>query len=184
MFGMNRIYGALLLLLIPLGVSAQSTQPSKDESTSRPQTPDSPPSPPDAPIPDKGSLTVPPPKSGTKLVLKKLDPHCIDAIFHTCWSSPSAEPDKPISEQERTAANDVEVGYYYLGEKDYHAAKARLQEAVELKPDLPAALIGLAQAEQKLGERDEARQTYEAYLKLKPDGPDADKVRKALAKLR
>jgi len=41
----------------------------------------------------------------------------------------------------------------------------------------------LAQAQQKLGKKEEARQTYEAYLKLKPDGPDADKVRKALAQL-
>jgi Tfp pilus assembly protein PilF len=58
-----------------------------------------------------------------------------------------------------------------------------LKEALEIQPNLPAALIGLAQAQQKLGKKEEARQTYEAYLKLKPDGPDADKVRKALAQL-
>jgi hypothetical protein len=50
-------------------------------------------------------------------------------------------------------------------------------------PDTPVALVGLAQAQQKLGKKDEARQNYQAYLKLKPDGPDAEKVKKALAEL-
>ena len=59
-----------------------------------------------------------------------------------------------------------------------------MKEALELKPDSPAAFIGLAQAQQKLGKKDAARQNYEAYLKLNPDGPDAEKVKKALAQLK
>jgi tetratricopeptide (TPR) repeat protein len=178
-----RLCGAFLLLLIFVPVlAAQTTQAPPGESSSRAQ-PDAPPSPPDAPVPDQGTQTSPPPASGTKRALKKLDPHCIDAVFHTCWSSPAAEPDQPIPSAEKQASEDIEVGYYYLGEKNYTAAASRLTEALKIKPDSPAALIGLAQAQQKLGKRDEARQNYEAYLKLKPDGPDAEKVKKALARL-
>jgi Tfp pilus assembly protein PilF len=89
-----------------------------------------------------------------------------------------------MSEGEREAAKDIEVGYYYLREKNYVAAESRLKEAVEIKPDSPHALIGLAQAQQKLGKRNDARQNYEAYLKLNPNGPDAEKVRNALAQLK
>ncbi len=172
---------ALLLLLIGLtpGAFAQDTQAPAGESTSRPQ----PATPPDASTPDQGVQTAPPAKSGGKRALNKLDPHCIDAIFHTCWSAPAATPDKPIPDDERQAAKDIEVGYYYLGDKNYRAAEGRLKEAVEIKPDSAAALIGLAQAQQKLGERNEARKNYEAYLKLKPDGADAEKVKKALVQL-
>ncbi len=89
-----------------------------------------------------------------------------------------------MSEEERQTAEDIDVGYFYLREKNYRAAESRLKEATELKPDSPAALIGLAQAQQKLGKTDEARQSYQAYLKLKPEGPDAEKVKRALAELK
>jgi len=54
---------------------------------------------------------------------------------------------------------------------------------VELKPDASAAWLGLAQAQQKQGKRDAARQSYETYLKLNPDGSAAEKAKKALASL-
>ncbi len=124
-----------------------------------------------------------PPKSATKRTLNKLDPHCIDVIFHTCWSSPAGAPANAAPTDEQQAAKDVDVGYYYLKDKNYVAAESRLKEALAIKPDSPAALIGLAQAQQKQGKREAARQNYEAYLKLNPDGPDADKVKKALTQL-
>ena len=173
----------LIMVLAATGGLAQSGQTSNGQSTSRPQ-PATPASPPDAPIPDQGTMTTPPAKSGAKRVINKLDPHRIDAIFHSCWSSPAATPQKPMSEEEQQEAKDVEVGYYYLRDKNYVAAESRLKEAVEIKPDSPAALIGLAQAQQKLGKRNEARQNYEAYLKLNPNRPDAEKVKDALARLK
>jgi Tfp pilus assembly protein PilF len=137
-------------------------------------------------MPDQGSQTSPPPKSKAGKIASKLDPHCIDVIFHTCWSSPPASQPKHLSEdqqREQTAAKDVEVGYYYLNEKNYRAAQSRLQEATEFKPDSAAAWVGLAQAQQKLGETDAARASYEQYLKLNPDQAGADKAKKALASL-
>jgi tetratricopeptide (TPR) repeat protein len=170
----------LLSLLMTTPLFAQQTQAPAGESTSRPQPP---PSPPDAPIPDQGTTSSSPPKSKAKRTLNKLDPHCIDAIFHTCWTAPEAGPRSPLASDDKQAASDIEVGYYYLGEKNYRAAESRLKEAVQLKPDSAPALLGLGQAQQKLGEKQDAKLTYESYLKLKPDGPDADKVKKALAEL-
>ena len=109
-------------------------------------------------------------------------------IFHACWSSPEvAQPGKPLTEEQehaQQAAKDIDVGYYYLNQKNYIAAESRLKEAVELQPDIAAAYIGLGQAQQKLGKTADARTSYEAYLKLEPDGHDADKVKKALAELK
>jgi Tfp pilus assembly protein PilF len=128
----------------------------------------------------------PPAQSKVKKVASKLDPHCIDAIFHTCWSSPPGSQSHPMSEEEQRhqqSAKDIEVGYYYLNEKSYAGAESRLHEAVELNPGAAAAWIGLAQAQQKQGKLDAARQSYETYLKLKPEGPETEKVKKALASL-
>lgn len=160
---------------------AQDTQQPSGESTSRPQPP---PTPPDAPAPDQGAQTTTPPKSGVKSTLNKLDPHCIDVIFHSCWSSPEGRPLPSTPTNEQQAGKDIDVGYFYLKDKNYRAAESRLKEALELSPDNPVALIGLAQAQQKLGERDAARENYEAYLKIQPDGTDSDKVKKALAQLK
>jgi tetratricopeptide (TPR) repeat protein len=162
---------------------AQSAQQPAGESSSRSQ-PETPPTPPDAPTPDLGTQTTPPAKSGVKRTLNKLDPHCIDVIFHSCWTSPAADPGSPAPDNGKVAAQDIDVGYYYLKDKNYRAAESRLKEALELKPDSQVALIGLAQAQQKLGKSDAARQNYEAYLKLNPDGPEADKVKKALGQLK
>ena len=168
-----------------VAASAQAPQPGTQESSSRAQ-PDAPPSPPDAPVPDQGTQTNPPPKSKAGKIASKFDPHCINVIFHTCWSSPPETTPKHLSEaeqKERTVSQDIEVGYFYLNEKNYRAAESRLLEATELRPEAAAAWVGLAQAQQKLGQMDAARHSYEEYLKLNPDSASADKAKKALASL-
>jgi tetratricopeptide (TPR) repeat protein len=189
---MARVFEVCLVaLLAPTLVLAQSPtnpQPANPQDSSSRQRPDAAPSPPDAPTPDLGTQAAPPSKSKAKKIANKFDPHCIDVIFHACWSSPEVpQPGKPLTEEqehEQQAAKDIDVGYYYLNQKNYVAAESRLKEAVEFKPDAAAAYIGLGQARQKLGKTEAARSSYEAYLKLEPDGHDADKVKKALAELR
>ena len=176
---------AFLSLIVPVGACAQSPASSSPQESSSRTAPDVP-TPPDAPAPDLGQQTSPPPKSKAKKIANKLDPHCIDVIFHSCWSSPAAPPAKTLSEEEQSAqqaAKDIDVGYYYLNERNYVAAESRLKEAVELKPDAAPAYIGLGQAQQKLGKTADARLSYEAFLKLTPDSADAEKVRRALASL-
>ena len=175
-----------LLFVVRASASGQTSTPGSPPDSSSRQQPDVAPTPPDAP--NVGNQAGPPSKSKAKRVANKFDPHCIDVIFHACWSSPEVpQPGKPLTEEQehaQQAAKDIDVGYYYLNQKNYIAAESRLKEAVELKPDAAAAYIGLGQAQQKLGKTADARTSYEAYLKLEPDGHDADKVKKALAELK
>jgi tetratricopeptide (TPR) repeat protein len=177
----------VLLLLVGIPALAQTASTaSPQESTSLAQ-PDAPPSPPDAPIPDVGTQTSPPPPSKAKKVADKFDPRCMDVIFHVCWSSPAAPQGKVLTAEQKTAqqaSEDIEVGYFYMNKKNYRAAESRLQEAAELKPDAAAAWVGLAQAQQKLGKNEAARQSYEEYLKLIPDGAGAEQAKKAMAELK
>jgi len=179
---------AILVLLPVIGLAAYAQSPTSPQDSSSRERPDAAPTPPDAPTPDLGTQAAPPSKSKAKKLANKFDPHCIDVIFHACWSSPEvAQPGKPLTEEQehaQQAAKDIDVGYYYLNQKNYIAAESRLKEAVELQPDIAAAYIGLGQAQQKLGKTADARTSYEAYLKLEPDGHDADKVKKALAELK
>ncbi|MGA9566449.1 MAG: tetratricopeptide repeat protein, partial [Candidatus Korobacteraceae bacterium] len=94
---------------------------------------------------------------------------------------------KVLTDEQKKAkqvAEDIEVGYFYMNKNNFIAAESRLKEAVELKPDAAAAWVGLAQAQQKLGKNDDARRSYEEYLKLNPDSADADKVKKAMEELK
>lgn len=182
---MPALVAAFLSLVVPVAAWAQAPASSSPQESSSRTAPDVP-TPPDAPVPDLSQQTSPPPKAKAKKVASKFDPHCIDVIFHACWSSPPATPNKVLTDEEKQAqlvAKDIDVGFYYLNEKNYVAAESRLKEAVELKPDAAPAYIGLGQAQQKLGKTADARQSYEAFLKLTPDSPDADKVRTALASL-
>ncbi len=83
------------------------------------------------------------------------------------------------------AAKDIEVGDFYLKvRKNYRAAEDRYREALYYKENDAMATYGLAMCLEKLNQPDEARQEYEAYLKILPEGPEAKNARKALARLR
>lgn len=184
---MNKIAAtSVMVLVLAMGLSGQTPTGSGQESSSRDQ-PATAPTPPDAPSPDLGQQTSPPPPSKAKKIADKFDPHCIDVIFHACWSSPAAPQTKVLTDEQKKAkqlAEDIEVGYFYMNKNNFIAAESRLKEAVELKPDAAAAWVGLAQAQQKLGKNDDARRSYEEYLKLNPDSADADKVKKAMEELK
>ncbi|HYL11860.1 MAG TPA: tetratricopeptide repeat protein [Terriglobales bacterium] len=81
------------------------------------------------------------------------------------------------------ALKDVEVGDFYFKRKNYRAAEARYREALVYKSNDAMATFGLAQCLEKLGRMDEAREKYESYLKILPEGPRAEDARKALDRL-
>ncbi len=185
---MSRILAIGLLFCLEgiLAPAQNPTSPPPQESSSRDQ-PSTAPTPPDAPSPDLGQQTSPPPPSKAKKIADKFDPHCIDVIFHACWSSPAAPQTKVLTDEQKKAkqvAEDIEVGYFYMNKNNFIAAESRLKEAVELKPDAAAAWVGLAQAQQKRGKDDAARQSYEEYLKLNPDSAGAEQAKKAMASLK
>jgi tetratricopeptide (TPR) repeat protein len=82
------------------------------------------------------------------------------------------------------AMKNVEVGDYYYSQKNYRAAVSRYQEALQWKANDAIATFKLADAEEKLGNKDAARKNYLAYLKILPSGPKADDAKKALERLK
>jgi tetratricopeptide (TPR) repeat protein len=81
------------------------------------------------------------------------------------------------------AIKDIEVGDFYLKRKNYRAAEDRYREALVYKPGDAIAQLRLGQALEKLGEFDEARQNYEGYLKILPEGPLAKEAHQGLDRL-
>src|SRR5579859_1148160 len=81
------------------------------------------------------------------------------------------------------ADKDVEVGDYYFKEKNYRGAEGRYRDALLYKPNDAVATYRLAQIFDKTDRPDDARQYYQAYLKILPHGPYASDCHKALERL-
>ena len=82
------------------------------------------------------------------------------------------------------AEKDVEVGDFYFKRKNYRAALDRYREALYYKYDDAVAMFRLAVCQEKIGDSDEARKAYEAYLKILPKGPFAAEAHQALDRLK
>ena len=82
------------------------------------------------------------------------------------------------------AEKDVEVGDFYFKRKNYRAALDRYREALYYKDNDATATFKLAICQEKLGDMDEARNAYEKYLKILPDGPFAQEAHRGLERLK
>ena len=178
-----------LVLVTGLALSIQAQTNSNPPSTntiSPPQAPlDRPPSPPDAPLPDLGSLPSPAgtTKSKVKRALDRITPHCADVVYHSCWSSPAQDPSARLPEAEREAQRNRDAGEIYYRDKNYRGSESRFREALRYEPADPVATFELAESLEKLGKRDEARDAYQTYLIILPNGPSAAGAKKALKRL-
>src|SRR4051812_33771582 len=81
------------------------------------------------------------------------------------------------------ADKSIEVGDYYFHQKNYRAAESRYREALEWKPGDAIATYKLGQVMEKIGNLVQARQNYQAYLKILPDGPLSKDAKKALSRI-
>jgi len=81
------------------------------------------------------------------------------------------------------ALKDVEVGDYYFKRKNYKAALDRYKEALYWKENDAVASFRLAQCQEKMGDKDEARKYYEQYLKILPEGPFAKEAQASIERL-
>jgi tetratricopeptide (TPR) repeat protein len=183
---MNCWMALVLAAGLALPVDGQtSSNPPSTNTISAPRVPlDRPPSPPDAPLPDLDRV----PSSGTpkpkaERVLDRLTPNCADVVYHSCWSSPEPDSSARLSEAQREAQRNREAGEIYYRDKNYKGAESRFREALRYQPADPVATFELAESLEHLGNRAEARDAYQTYLKVLPDGPAAARAKKALKRL-
>jgi tetratricopeptide (TPR) repeat protein len=81
------------------------------------------------------------------------------------------------------AVKDDEVGDFYFKQKNYKAALARYQDALDYKQNDAVANFKMAQCYEKLGQPDQAMVHYREYLKILPEGPFSKQAKKALERL-
>lgn len=81
------------------------------------------------------------------------------------------------------AMKDIEVGDYYFKRKNYKAALDRYKEALYYKDGDAVASYRLAECEEKVGDKGEAKKYYAQYLKILPEGPLAKDARASLDRL-
>ncbi|HEY1804726.1 MAG TPA: tetratricopeptide repeat protein [Terracidiphilus sp.] len=85
-----------------------------------------------------------------------------------------------VPEHHETAAEDENVGSYYLSNKDWKAALSRFQSALVLDPDNPDVYWGLAESERHTGDFTDARANYQKVREYDPGSRHAKEAAKAL----
>jgi Flp pilus assembly protein TadD len=88
-----------------------------------------------------------------------------------------------LPEAEREAQRDRDAGEIYYRDKNYKGSESRFREALRYEPADPVATFELAESLEKLGKRAEARDAYQTYLKILPNGPSAAGAKKAIKRL-
>ena len=85
-----------------------------------------------------------------------------------------------VPEHHETAAEDEEVGSYYLTNKNWKGALSRFQSALVLDPDNPDVYWGLAESERHTGDFADARANYLRVREYDPGSRHAKDAAKAL----
>jgi tetratricopeptide (TPR) repeat protein len=92
-------------------------------------------------------------------------------------AGPRPVPVNPVSEDvnydPHRAQKDIEVGNYYLKQKNYRAALERFHDALLYKPNDAEATYGLAVTQEKMDLFSVAYNSYSKYLEILPNGPMA-----------
>jgi tetratricopeptide (TPR) repeat protein len=181
----------LALLIAICGLPAWSFQQSQDPQQQKPQpSPDQPkpqqPSPlgPGESSSSKPAQTGDPSEPGpvTSPESKK------DAATPGAKTSTAAKPgvlppeDNPAWDPFH-AAQDIDVGTFYMHKGDMDAAIGRFQDAIRLRPNFAKPRLLIAEIYEKKGDKSEALHYYKEYLQVFPDAPDAKKVQRKIAQL-
>jgi tetratricopeptide (TPR) repeat protein len=196
----------LLLLISAVGAWAQNSSSSSAPLPDAPQptNPQPPPNPPaqDKPTPPAKPNFTPPSsdhvdasalpqgESSSKDDDIDLSPPPGDAAAHpnspSSFGARASGPD--VNEMHpwdpHKAMKDIEVGDFYFKRKNYRGAESRYREALLYKNNDAVATYRLAVCLERLDRPDEAREEYESYLNILPEGHEAEHARKALDRLK
>jgi tetratricopeptide (TPR) repeat protein len=85
-----------------------------------------------------------------------------------------------VPQHHETAAEDEQVGSYYLDTKNWKAALSRFESALVLDPDNPNVYWGMAESQRHLGDFANARANYEKVVEFDPGSRHGKEARKAL----
>ena len=81
------------------------------------------------------------------------------------------------------AMKDLEVGNFYLKQKNYRAALERFNDALKYKPNDAEATYGLAVTQEKMDLLEQSRRNYSKYLELMAHGPRAKDCEEGLKRV-
>jgi tetratricopeptide (TPR) repeat protein len=95
------------------------------------------------------------------------------------------KPGKSVKNKtrEQVIKENVDIGGFYLSQKNWKAAQMRFQAAFALDGENPDSVWGLAEAERHLNLAKEAIGHYQLFLSYDPEGPHGKEARKALEQL-
>jgi Flp pilus assembly protein TadD len=88
---------------------------------------------------------------------------------------------RDLSQDDLAVAHNLGVALHRKGAEG--AAVAEFERARALGPADPAVHLGLAVSHDRLGQAEDAIEAYQEYLRLLPDTPYADKIRKRISEL-
>jgi tetratricopeptide (TPR) repeat protein len=81
------------------------------------------------------------------------------------------------------AAQDMDVGKFYMDKGDWDAAITRFEDAIRLRANFAKPRELMAEAYEKKGDKQEAVRYYKEYLQVLPNAPDAKKIQKKIEQL-
>jgi Flp pilus assembly protein TadD len=95
-----------------------------------------------------------------------------------------AEIPKQYSFNPLQSKKEVTVGEFYFKKGDFRAAARRFGEATKWNDGNQEAWLRLAETQERNHEVKSAREAYEKYLALAPDGKNASTIRQRIEKLK
>jgi len=184
-YNMDVRFRYLFLTILCLGlISTAAAQDSSQRPVEQLPTDKSAPPPKDNTANPPRSDNVPAGESSSKQTAIDVSPPDNDAKSHPEAGLGNGDVDEFTPYNPMKAMKDVEVGDFYMKKENYGAAISRYREALEYKPHDGEATFKLAEVLNKTGDFDGAKENYDAYLKILPNGPYARKSRESLEKLK
>jgi Flp pilus assembly protein TadD len=160
-------------------------QPRKEEKQKRPAKPAPTPTPQAEQQNDQPqvgeSATQPPGQSGVEEGESSSKDSQIDLTAGPRTSAPTRNEE--VGYDPHRAEKDIEVGNYYLKQKNYRAALERFRDALLYKPNDAEATYGLAVTQEKMDLFAQAYNAYSKYLEILPHGPMAKESEEGMKRM-